>query len=182
MTDRHGELFVEPGEIISQDLLSIRPTKYRFPVELKKRISFVLQLTNKTDEYVAFKILYCLEQHATLQEAPHDMPFEDMILLQSFIAPKGVTGKDTTPEMFDDETGKVVEEFELRVIYVPADPLIPEGSGEGSARASGVDNGNQKLYSPDPLHFLPPKSSGEGSSARAFGVKNGNQNFYLLDP
>ncbi|KAI3992996.1 hypothetical protein MKX01_009739 [Papaver californicum] len=38
------------------DLLSIQPTELKFPFELKKQSSCSLQLTNKTDEYVAFKV------------------------------------------------------------------------------------------------------------------------------
>lgn len=42
--------------------------------------------------------------------------------------------------------GKVVEEFKLRVVYIPANPPspVPEGSEEGSSpRASVHENGNQ---------------------------------------
>ena len=42
--------------------------------------------------------------------------------------------------------GKVVEEFKLRVVYIPANPPspVPEGSEEGSSpRASVLENGNQ---------------------------------------
>ncbi|KAI3874208.1 hypothetical protein MKX03_014240, partial [Papaver bracteatum] len=189
-----GELFVEPIELKLSNLLSIKPTKYRFPVELEKRISFVLQLTNKTDEYVAFKVRVtngnyraspfrgivlpgttCDITASILAKGISQDPLsQDNILLQSFIAPKGATGEDITPEMFWKESGKVVEEFELRVIYVPADPLVPEGSWEGSsAWASGVENGNQNLYAADALRVS------EGSSARASGVEIGDQLFQL---
>ncbi|KAI3869302.1 hypothetical protein MKW92_046826, partial [Papaver armeniacum] len=147
------ELFVEPVELNLSNFLSIKPTKYRFPVEVKKRISFVLQLTNKTDEYVAFKVRVTNDNYRAspfrgivlpgticditvsilAKGKSQDPRSQDKILLQSFIAPKGATGEDITPEMFWKESGKVVEEFELRVIYVPADPLVPEGSWEGSS-------------------------------------------------
>ncbi|KAI3869303.1 hypothetical protein MKW92_046827, partial [Papaver armeniacum] len=185
-----GELFVEPVELNLSNFLSIKPAKYRFPVQLKKQISFDLQLTNKTDEYVAFKVrvtntnnylanpnrgivLPGTKCDITINmlakgESP-DTRFEDRILIQSFIAPKGATGEDITPEMFWKESGKVVEEFELRVIYVPADPLVREGS---SAWASVVENG---------IYLLDALRVSEGSSARASGVEIGDQ-LFQLDP
>ncbi|RZC63822.1 hypothetical protein C5167_025577 [Papaver somniferum] len=151
----------------SGDLLNIQPTELKFPFELKKQSSCSLQLTNKTNEYVAFKVKttnpkkYCVRPNTgivlpgatcdvtvTMQaqkEAPQDMQCKDKFLLQSVTAPNGATGKDITPEMFNKESGKVVEEFKLRVIYIPANPPspVPEGSEEGSSpRASGVENGN----------------------------------------
>ncbi|KAM1814387.1 hypothetical protein ACFX11_028058 [Malus domestica] len=150
------------------DLLSIQPLELKFPFEVKKHSSCSLQLTNKTANYVAFKVKttnpkkYCVRPNAgvvlpgttcdvtvTMQaqkEAPPDMQCKDKFLLQSVVAPEGATTKDITPEMFNKEDGKVVEEFKLRVIYFPANPPspVPEGSDEGSSpKASVVDNGNQ---------------------------------------
>ncbi|KAL6289988.1 hypothetical protein ACE6H2_007498 [Prunus campanulata] len=150
------------------DLLSIQPTELKFPFEVKKQSSCSLQLTNKTDKYVAFKVKttnpkkYCVRPNAgivlpgttcdvtvTMQaqkDAPPDMQCKDKFLLQSVVAPDGVTAKDITPEMFNKEDGKVVGEFKLRVVYFPANPPspVPEGSDEGSSpRASVLDNGNQ---------------------------------------
>lgn len=127
-----------------------------------------MQLTNKTDQYVAFKVKttnpkkYCVRPNngivspdsacnvtVTMQaqkEAPPDMQCKDKFLIQSVIVPNGATAKDITPEMFNREDGKVIEEFKLRVIYIPANPPspVPEGSEEGSSpRASAVEEGNQ---------------------------------------
>lgn len=150
------------------DLLNIQPTELKFPFELKKQSSCSMQLTNKTDQYVAFKVKttnpkkYCVRPNAgvvlpgsscsvtvTMQaqkEAPLDMQCKDKFLLQSVVAPNGTTAKDITAEMFNKEDGKVVEEIKLRVVYIPANPPspVPEGSEEGSSpRASGLENGNQ---------------------------------------
>ncbi|XP_050387130.1 vesicle-associated protein 1-3-like [Argentina anserina] len=149
------------------DLLSIQPTELKFPFELKKQSSCSLQLTNKTDNYVAFKVKttnpkkYCVRPNAgivlpgstcdvtvTMQaqkEAPPDMQCKDKFLLQSVAAPDGSTTKDITPEMFNKEDGKVVEEFKLRVIYFPANPPspVPEGSDEGSSPRAVAENATQ---------------------------------------
>ncbi|KAI9125100.1 hypothetical protein K1719_003716 [Acacia pycnantha] len=121
-------------------------------VELKKQISCSIQLSNKTDDYVAFKIKttnpkkYCVRPNTgivlprsmcdvivTMQaqkDAPPDMQCKDKFLLQSF----------------NKEARHVVEESKLRVVYVsppqPPSP-VPEGSEEGSSpRASVSENGN----------------------------------------
>ncbi|XP_010264233.1 PREDICTED: vesicle-associated protein 1-3-like [Nelumbo nucifera] len=154
----------------SGDLINIQPHELKFPFELKKQSSCSLQLTNKTEQYVAFKVKttnpkkYCVRPNTgivqpgttcdvtvTMQaqkEAPSDMQCKDKFLLQSVAAPHGATTKDITPEMFNKEAGKVVEEFKLRVVYIPANPPspVPEGSEEGSSpRAPILENGNQNM-------------------------------------
>ncbi|TKY70837.1 Vesicle-associated protein 1-2 [Spatholobus suberectus] len=150
------------------DLLNIDPLELKFFFELKKQISCSLQLSNKTDSYVAFKVKttnpkkYCVRPNTgvvmprstcdvivTMQaqkEAPADMQCKDKFLLQSVKANDGTTAKDITAEMFNKEAGHVVEECKLRVVYVappqPPSP-VPEGSEEGSSpRGSVSDNGN----------------------------------------
>uniref|UniRef100_A0A2P2JZI1 Vesicle-associated membrane protein n=1 Tax=Rhizophora mucronata TaxID=61149 RepID=A0A2P2JZI1_RHIMU len=81
------------------------------------------------------------------KEAPPDMQCKDKFLLQSVKANDGVTAKDITPEMFNKETGHLVEECKLRVVYVsplkPPSP-VPEVSEEGSSPSgvSVLENGN----------------------------------------
>lgn len=150
------------------ELLSIEPLELKFPFELKKQISCSLQLSNKTDNYVAFKVKttnpkkYCVRPNTgivlprstcdvtvTMQaqkEAPSDMQCKDKFLLQVVKVNDGVTVKDITAEMFGKESGNVVEECKLRVLYVsppqPPSP-VPEGSEEGSSpRGSVSENGN----------------------------------------
>ncbi|CAO2819856.1 unnamed protein product [Amaranthus hypochondriacus] len=166
----------------TSELLNIEPLELKFPFELKKQISCSLQLSNKTDNYVAFKVKttnpkkYCVRPNTgvvsprstcdvivTMQaqkEAPPDMQCKDKFLLQSVIANNGATVKDITPEMFSKEAGHVVEECRLRVVYAsppqPPSP-VPEGSEEGnSPRGSVSDNG----------HFSTMESA---AASRAFG-------------
>ncbi|WOL10167.1 vesicle-associated protein 1-2-like isoform X2 [Canna indica] len=152
----------------SGELLEIDPVELKFPFELKKQISCSLQLTNKSDNYVAFKVKttspkkYCVRPNSgivlprstcdvivTMQaqrEAPPDMQCKDKFLVQSVVIDNGATVKDVTTEMFSKESGHVVDEVKLRVLYVsppqPPSP-VPEGSEEGSSpRPSVSDNGN----------------------------------------
>uniref|UniRef100_A0A7N0TD43 MSP domain-containing protein n=1 Tax=Kalanchoe fedtschenkoi TaxID=63787 RepID=A0A7N0TD43_KALFE len=149
------------------DLLNIHPSELKFPFEEKKQSTCCMQLMNKTDQYVAFKVKttnpkkYCVRPNAgivmpgstcnvtvTMQaqkEAPPDMQCKDKFLLQSVVAPSGTAAKDVTSEMFNKEEGKVVEEFKLRVVYISTKPPspVPEGSEEGSSpRASALENGS----------------------------------------
>ncbi|GLT75638.1 hypothetical protein SLA2020_473440 [Shorea laevis] len=150
------------------ELLSVEPQELQFPFELRKQISCSLNLANKTDNYVAFKVKttnpkkYCVRPNTgvvlprstcdvivTMQaqkEPPLDMQCKDKFLLQSVVASPGATAKDIAPEMFNKEAGHHVEECKLRVVYVaPPRPPSPvrEGSEEGSSpRASLSDNGN----------------------------------------
>ncbi|ONK80546.1 uncharacterized protein A4U43_C01F19020 [Asparagus officinalis] len=149
------------------ELLEIDPLELKFPFELKRQISCSIQLSNKTDDHIAFKVKttspkkYCVRPNTgivlprstcdvivTMQaqkEAPPDMQCKDKFLVQSVVTMTGVTMKDITPEMFTKESGNTVDEVKLRVLYVsppqPPSP-VPEGSDEGSSpRASVSDNG-----------------------------------------
>ncbi|KAE8702016.1 Vesicle-associated protein 1-4 [Hibiscus syriacus] len=149
------------------ELLSIEPQELQFAFELRKQISCSLNLSNRTDNYVAFKVKttnpkkYCVRPNTgvvlprstvnisvTMQaqkEAPPDMQCKDKFLLQSVVASPGATIKDVTPEMFNKESGHQVEECKLRVVYAPPRPPSPvrEGSEEDSSpRASVSDNGS----------------------------------------
>ncbi|KAE9610779.1 hypothetical protein Lal_00021151 [Lupinus albus] len=151
----------------SGDLLHINPQELQFPFELRKQISCSLELSNQTDNYVAFKVKttnpkkYCVKPNSgvvlprstcevivTMQaqkEAPPDMQCKDKFLLQSIVTSPGVTTKDVTPEMFNKESGHDVEESKLRVVYVapprPQSPVQEESDEDSSPRAS-VENGH----------------------------------------
>ncbi|KAI3468936.1 hypothetical protein Pfo_025599 [Paulownia fortunei] len=139
----------------SGELLNVEPLEMKFPFELKKQISCSLQVSNKTENYVAFKVKttnpkkYCVRPNTgivlprstcdivvTMQaqkEAPADMQCKDKFLLQSVVATPGATPKDITAEMFNKDQGQV-EECKLKVVYVaPRQPPSPvaEGSEEG---------------------------------------------------
>ncbi|XP_023636883.1 vesicle-associated protein 1-3 isoform X3 [Capsella rubella] len=139
------------------DLVNIHPTELKFPFELKKQSSCSMQLTNKTTQCVAFKVKttnprkYCVRPNTgvvlpgdscnvtvTMQaqkEAPLDMQCKDKFLVQTVIVSDGTTSKDVLAEMFTKEAGRVIEDFKLRVVYIPANPPspVPEGSEEGNS-------------------------------------------------
>ncbi|KAL9687083.1 hypothetical protein QQ045_031479 [Rhodiola kirilowii] len=159
------------------DLLDVHPSELRFNFEVRRQSSCAMQLSNKTDKFVAFKVKttspkkYCVRPNAgivmprsscnitvTMQgqkEAPPGMQCKDKFLLQTVLAPEGATAKDIASEMFNKEEGKVVEEFKLRVVYIPATPPspVPEGSDEGnSPRESITDHASNNASITDSVY------------------------------
>ncbi|KAF2946079.1 hypothetical protein DAI22_02g265400 [Oryza sativa Japonica Group] len=136
----------------SRELLGIDPPELIFPFELKKQISCSLHLTNKTDEYVTFKVKttspkkYCVRPNngivapqstsdvlVTMQaqrEAPPDMQCKDKFLVQSAIVTQELTPKDITGDMFTKESGNVVDEVKLKVVYTQPHPTSLNGRSE----------------------------------------------------
>ncbi|KAL5073284.1 hypothetical protein RYX36_012268 [Vicia faba] len=152
--------------------LQIHPQELQFPFELKKQISCHLQLSNKSNNCVAFKAKttnqknYCVKPNIGVvlpkstinvrvimqaqKEAPPDMQCRDKFLFQSIVAKhktyhskNEATTKDITPKMFDKDSGYVVKECKLRVVYV--DPPRPRSSiRDGSDKDSKVSNKHVK--------------------------------------
>ncbi|MQM16663.1 hypothetical protein Taro_049621 [Colocasia esculenta] len=218
----------------SGNLLSVQPSELKFPFELKKQSSCSMQLTNKTDQYVAFKVFiastaeliyflvywdggvengvkttnpkkYCVrpntgvvlpgttcditgdpmvavtkllcrfvflgfldfcihfsvdflsETLVTMQaqkEAPPDFQCKDKFLIQSVITESATMAKDINSEMFNKAPGKSVDEFKMRVVYIPANPPspVPEEPEEGlSPRSTMLENGSQMSFASDAL-------------------------------
>ncbi|XP_027113004.1 vesicle-associated protein 1-3-like [Coffea eugenioides] len=142
------------------DFLSIHPTELKFPFELRKQSSCSLQLINRTDQYIAFKVKttnprkYSVRPNAgvirpgaisnvtvTMQahkEMPPDMQCKDKFLVQSVVMPEGA--KELNQQMFEKEDGKVIGESKLRVAYIPANPPspVPEEPEEDSSPISSM--------------------------------------------
>jgi len=106
---------------MSDELLIIDPVDVQFPIELNKKVSCSLNLTNKTENYVAFKakttnakkyyvrpnvgvvlprssceVLVIMQ---ALKEAPADMQCRDKLLFQCKVVEPETTAKDVTSEM-----------------------------------------------------------------------------------
>lgn len=177
------------------ELLNVDPVEMKFPFELKKQISCSLQVSNKTEEHVAFKIKttnpkkYCVRPNTgivlprsscdivvTMQaqkDAPTEMQCKDKFLLQSVIAPAGATPKEITAEMFNKDQGKV-EECKLKVVYVaPRQPPSPvaEESEEGFSPC------NNTLENPSDGKTVVAKLTEE----KAVAVQQGNKLRQELD-
>ncbi|KAK6804381.1 hypothetical protein RDI58_002165 [Solanum bulbocastanum] len=177
------------------EFINIYPTELKFPFELRKQSACSMQLSNKTDQYIAFKVKttnpkkYCVRPNAgvvlpgsscnvtvTMQaqkEAPPDMQCKDKFLIQSAIAPTGTTNKDVTTEIFNREDGKVIDEFKLRVVYVPANPPspVPEGSEEGgSPRTSLTEDDSKSTSLPEAVSRSLEESKAKSSPSEAWSL------------
>ncbi|GLJ06645.1 hypothetical protein SUGI_0043900 [Cryptomeria japonica] len=144
---------------MTNKLVTIQPGELKFSFESMKKSSCYLQLVNNTDNYVAFKVKstssknYAVRPNTdvmapkatcnvtvTMQaqkEATLDMQCNDKFLVQSVIAPSGVTAKDITSDMFNKKPGRVIEENKLSVLYLYPPQLpstIPESSEKGQAQ------------------------------------------------
>lgn len=155
------------------ELLRIDPLDLKFPFELKKQISCSIQLSNGSENHVAFKVKttnpkkYCVRPNTgivlprstcdilvTMQaqkEMPPDMQCKDKFLLQSVIASPDTNPKEIPSEMFNKEEGRIVEECKLKVVYVsPPQPPSPvaEGSEEGLSQSPTLtENGYEAARS-----------------------------------
>ncbi|AES87406.1 putative vesicle-associated membrane-protein-associated protein [Medicago truncatula] len=127
--------------------LQIHPQELHFPFELKKQISISFQMSNKSDNYLAFKVKttipekYCVRPNngvvlprstcdiqVTMQaqkKAPPNMHCIDKFLIQSIVAKPGATTEDITSEMFFQDSGYKVEMCKLRVVYDAPPPNLP---------------------------------------------------------
>ncbi|CAN6884232.1 unnamed protein product [Brassica oleracea] len=125
-------------------LLDIQPRTLKFVVDLKKQSTCVVQLTNTTNLFVAFKVKttspkkYCVRPNVgvvapksscefsvimqAFKEPPPDMVCKDKFLIQSTAVPEETTDEDITASMFSKAEGKHIEENKLRVTLVlPSD-------------------------------------------------------------
>ncbi|XP_072964057.1 vesicle-associated protein 1-3-like [Typha angustifolia] len=145
----------------SNTLLKVQPWELKIPLKLGKQSSCCMQLTNKTDQNVAFKVKTTTPKKyfvspkkgivlpgstcsvtVTMQaqkRIPSDYNCKDKFLIQSVVVNNDVSKEDINPEMFDKESGKVVE-FKLRVVHVTVNPPspVPEEEEEEDISKSSV--------------------------------------------
>ncbi|TYH45715.1 hypothetical protein ES332_D11G284500v1 [Gossypium tomentosum] len=138
---------------MNTQLLEIEPKELKFVFILKKQSSCSITLTNKTNQYVAFKVKttspkkYCVRPNVgiimpksacdftvTMQaqrEAPPDMICRDKFLIQSTVVPVGTTDEDITSATFVKDSGRYIEENKLKVALVspPDSPVLSPING-----------------------------------------------------
>lgn len=114
----------------------------RFPFELNKEISCVLQLMNKSDGFIAFSAKANKSKYYTqpdkgiispwskryivatmrAKEGPPSymqMQCSDMFIVQNTRVSEVLADSDINEQLFTDVTPEVVDEVKLRIIYVP---------------------------------------------------------------
>ncbi|GAB4843551.1 hypothetical protein Ancab_013514 [Ancistrocladus abbreviatus] len=162
---------------MSSELLSVQPRELKFTFEVKKQSTCSIELDNKTDQYVAFKVKttspkkYCVKPNAGVIKpkatfdftvvmqaqnlAPPDLQCKDKFLIQSTVVPNGTTEEDITSDMFAKDSGKLIEEKKLKVVLVGQSTSLPvhsdvnqHPSHDASTRKDHVARGVENVHSP----------------------------------
>ncbi|CAN6249662.1 unnamed protein product [Urochloa humidicola] len=117
-----------------------------------------MQLTNRTDQFVAFKVKttnprkysvkhscgillprgscnVTVTMHAPM-EMLSDQHCKDKFLVQSVAVKDSATMKDFGPQLFTKAPGRVIEDFKLRVVYIAANPPSPVPEEDEEADSS----------------------------------------------
>ncbi|KAF8096237.1 hypothetical protein N665_0313s0010 [Sinapis alba] len=145
-------------------LISIQPDELKFLFELEKQSYCDLKVSNKTENYVAFKVKttspkkYFVRPNTgviqpwdsciirvTLQaqrEYPPDMQCKDKFLLQSTTVPPHTDVDELPQDTFTKDSSKTLTECKLKVSYI-ATPT-PQRSSESGA-TSGDGNGSESI-------------------------------------
>ncbi|XP_074337062.1 vesicle-associated protein 2-1-like isoform X2 [Apium graveolens] len=139
----------------------VQSSQFFSPVELEKQVFCDLKVANTTDQHVAFKVKttspkkYFVRPNTgviqpwdscmirvTLQaqkEYPPDMQSKDKFLLQSTNVSQQTDIDELPPDTFSKESGKVVEDCKLRVVYVFPQPGSTHGE-DGLKQSSDSSN------------------------------------------
>ncbi|KAG2302137.1 hypothetical protein Bca4012_060453 [Brassica carinata] len=145
-------------------LISIQPDELKFLFELEKQSYCDLKVSNKTDNYVAFKVKttspkkYFVRPNTgviqpwdsciirvTLQaqrEYPPDMQCKDKFLLQSTTVPPHTDVDELPQDTFTKDSSKTLTECKLKVSYIPTSTT--QRSSESGA-TSGDGNGSESI-------------------------------------
>uniref|UniRef100_A0ACD5YQ02 Uncharacterized protein n=1 Tax=Avena sativa TaxID=4498 RepID=A0ACD5YQ02_AVESA len=150
----------------SRDLLRIEPLELHFPFELNKETRCSLQLTNDTDDYIAFRIettrmRYCIQPkkevvpprsncsvsisgQARQQMTEPGKKYNNELTVESISVKKGLLAEHITRDMFRTEIGKLVDEVALTVVFdallLPEEPKV----NMSSLSASGKEGANKR--------------------------------------
>ncbi|CAM0878321.1 unnamed protein product [Alopecurus aequalis] len=131
------------------NILAVDPTlELRFPFEARKDISCCLQLTNKTDDYIAFNIKTDQKKYNTQpskgimrpcskcyisvtlraqEEAPLNMQCHDMFLVQNAKVSENLASDEVTEAFFKKlMVEKVVDVVKLPIVYVALGQFLHE--------------------------------------------------------
>jgi hypothetical protein len=123
-------------------MLGIEPLELRFPFELNSQVSCSLDLTNETNDFIAFSVRttsplpYYIRPNKdivtprskysvniTLQplgKAPQDKYTGDFIVRSTKVN-ESFIGEDVTEGIFNREEGKLVDEVNLTITYKAVD-------------------------------------------------------------
>ncbi|KAJ3676191.1 hypothetical protein LUZ60_003603 [Juncus effusus] len=178
---------------MGQDLVEIQPRELQFPFELKKQSTCTINLVNKSNDYVAFKVKttspkkYCVRPNTgvilpmsscgftvTMQAqkaAPPDMQLKDKFLVQTTAVPFGTTEEDIIPDFFAKDSGRYIEESKLRVVLI-SPPNSPEHYTANHHDGSVINPNPKPVYLPDEEELEQEQEDQERPSLKESFFKN----------
>ncbi|XP_066338980.1 receptor like protein kinase S.2-like isoform X2 [Miscanthus floridulus] len=131
-----------------EDMLGIEPLEIHFPFKLDPQISHSIELTNDTDDYVAFmtearsrrfriepdkgivppgsKCSVTVTTQAQVNALPNNHHKEEIAVLSTRVD-GGLAGMDITRDVFNEKEGNVVDEVNVMVVF-DRPPLADEES------------------------------------------------------
>ncbi|WVZ53205.1 hypothetical protein U9M48_004178 [Paspalum notatum var. saurae] len=109
-----------------QDILGIEPLEIHVPFELDHEIAHSIELTNDTDDHIAFmtKCSVTITAQAKINSPPNDL-YKKITVLSSRVD-GSLAAMDVTGDMFIDKEGKVVDEVNVMLVF--ARPPLAEDS------------------------------------------------------
>jgi hypothetical protein len=147
----HLDLFLQISPYLEDDMLGIEPLELHFPFELSTQISSSIELTNKTNAYIAFSIQttsplpYFIQPkkdivdprskysvNITLQsldKAPQDRGCIGDFIVRSTKVNASLLSEDITDDTFTIEEGKLVDEVNLTITYKAEVPEVDVAIG-----------------------------------------------------
>jgi hypothetical protein len=142
----HLVWFLQRSPYLDDDMLGIEPLELRFPFELNNHISCLLELTNETNDFIAFAIQttsplpYCIQPkkdtvaprskysvNITLQpleKAPQDWQYNGDFIVRSTKVNGSLVSENITEDIFHKEEGKLVDEVNLTVTFKAEVPQV----------------------------------------------------------
>ncbi|OQU79125.1 hypothetical protein SORBI_3008G099232 [Sorghum bicolor] len=145
-SDHSKAVILDQQQSSDSNVLAVDPSlELRFLFELRKDISCCLQLTNKTDDYIAFNIKTnrtkyyaepnigimppCSKRYISVtlraqETAPPNMQCHDVLLVQSVNVSEGLTSDNVTEDFFKQVmVDKVLDAVKLPIVYITRDHL-----------------------------------------------------------
>ncbi|KAM0898218.1 hypothetical protein ACQ4PT_022060 [Festuca glaucescens] len=166
---------------LDDDMLGIEPLELRFPFELNNHISCLLELTNETNDFIAFAIQtmsplpYCIQPkkdivapqskysvNITLQpleKAPQDWQYIGDFIVRSTKVNDSLMSENITEDIFHKEEGKLVDEVNLTVTYKAEVPKVDVSLG------SLIISDKISLHSPQESSVPPTEAESEISAS-----------------
>jgi hypothetical protein len=152
-------LFLQISPYMEDDMLGIEPLELHFPFDLNNHISRSLELTNETNDFIAFivqttsSLSYCIQPNKDivaprskyninitlqpLKKAPTDNCTHDFIVRSTKVK-ESLTSKDITVDIFNEKEGILVDKVKIAITCKAMKPQVDVSPTEAVSKVSRV--------------------------------------------